>query len=971
MGNSRSSKTGAVIAVIVSLLLSVPLLCICGSSEDSAASVSTEGVSGVDVRVFDQNSENYNALVYLSDKLPTSLSASEWVRDAGDGHWYNINSASSNYSKVLTYGMIPGMTKSMIKGDILASYHHCFTSNFMLIQVGYTLKYDCNVQLEIVKGNASYTGGSDALSVEASGCYFNKGVQKYSLCSVKDTGSDSDLTVADYRGKYTISIGYNGIPVDSVEYTYLGSALSVKGKVIDAGGEPIPGVEIVYSTGTSIGYAVTDNTGVYTIYVDRGTVVTITNIVASGYTFSSGVGYCYGEVLNDINPGLTVEANEHTIVISVKDASGNNIEGVSLNAIWYSDDGGTVRTDTGGISNRGATGSDGKSYLTVADVSFGNKLYVHGVDGRYTFDTDAMPNNGSSYPIPETLSEGGNGYAIEGGSINDLTITAREAMITVTVKGAVDSSSQGGAPLPNVRVEAEWYYQSTDGIDYNIWKFNEIEVGYFDNLESGKVTFLESSTDNEGKIRLIYVAPKWAQVAGESAHLYIRSLGAYASSPSSVFHFDTAEIEDGSETITSLAVVHDGCRVFDTGHVVDCELISEEVAYTITGTITGDLPESVQAFCIHPNNLGDMRIATPVSTTMVFTFPVLEGTSNRIEIASVNGFEFEKYSQTMPSAHGDQSFSCTSVIKNTDVTRDAPSEIATYHVDGMEAGDVVTLSYTVAGVTMSVTVRASSSLIEYKVCGRAGNVVESMQVAGEGNVFVGTLVGNNATAYRITERSIVTYLNDDSNDPLVGNVLSGKALQVYCNGEYYTTVTTDSLGMAKVSLPSDMSLLTFKHGEYSVSVSEMTSGAFKDFIAVNFKGIVEPQGPSHGTLTIRHIAASSMQNVSEPTSADMMDGPIKKVYKIGATETFEAPKMEGFSFSGWFIDGRSVSDPKDIYTCVLTLTSEMDGSTLTASYCALDPEPKEEIGTIVAIGMISVTIAILALIYVILQIRRY
>ena len=82
--------------------------------------------------------------------------------------------------------------------------------------------------------------------------------------------------------------------------------------------------------------------------------------------------------------------------------------------------------------------------------------------------------------------------------------------------------------------------------------------------------------------------------------------------------------------------------------------------------------------------------------------------------------------------------------------------------------------------------------------------------------------------------------------------------------------------------------------------------------------------------------------------------------------------MDGFSFSGWYINGVKVSNSKNLYQCDLEVNETMDGSTLTATYSAESPElPKENLGTIVAIGILAVTISIIALIYVILQIRRY
>ncbi|MBP5395328.1 MAG: hypothetical protein J6Y18_05455, partial [Candidatus Methanomethylophilaceae archaeon] len=122
----------------------------------------------------------------------------------------------------------------------------------------------------------------------------------------------------------------------------------------------------------------------------------------------------------------------------------------------------------------------------------------------------------------------------------------------------------------------------------------------------------------------------------------------------------------------------------------------------------------------------------------------------------------------------------------------------------------------------------------------------------------------------------------------------------------------------------------------------------------------------------RHVATSSLQNETAATNGDIFTGPETLTKAVGETRVFTAPEINGFIFSGWFINGLKVSDSKDLHQCNLTVTEDMDGSTLLASYAAENPElPKEKNGTTIAIGDLAVTIALIAMIYVILQIRRY
>ncbi|MBQ6547942.1 MAG: hypothetical protein IJL79_03245, partial [Candidatus Methanomethylophilaceae archaeon] len=72
-----------------------------------------------------------------------------------------------------------------------------------------------------------------------------------------------------------------------------------------------------------------------------------------------------------------------------------------------------------------------------------------------------------------------------------------------------------------------------------------------------------------------------------------------------------------------------------------------------------------------------------------------------------------------------------------------------------------------------------------------------------------------------------------------------------------------------------------------------------------------------------------------------------------------------------FMDGQLVSNTRDITQCTIAITAEMDGAELVASYSAEDPpQPVPDYGPTIAAGILSVTIALVALLYVIVQ-KRY
>ena len=166
-------------------------------------------------------------------------------------------------------------------------------------------------------------------------------------------------------------------------------------------------------------------------------------------------------------------------------------------------------------------------------------------------------------------------------------------------------------------------------------------------------------------------------------------------------------------------------------------------------------------------------------------------------------------------------------------------------------------------------------------------------------------------------------------------------------------------------------MLTYRFGDLAVEASPVSGGAYDGYYAINLKDVIAPVGPKQITLTVRYIATSSLQNAELPTNVDILNGPMDITLDVGTTHSLVAPSVDGFHFSGWYINGESASDIRNEMTCTFSVTEDLDGVVITASYSAVTPEPpKEDIGTIVAIGMVSVTIALIALIYVILQIRR-
>ena len=430
-------------------------------------------------------------------------------------------------------------------------------------------------------------------------------------------------------------------------------------------------------------------------------------------------------------------------------------------------------------------------------------------------------------------------------------------------------------------------------------------------------------------------------------------------------------MQDGADSIGDLVIGHKACTaLLYTSLLPDstATIRSEEPAYKITGTITGTLPSEITVGWIS-GSLADEMTLTPVGSTATFAFTVKDNSSNSIYIDDVLGYTFSNPSQVMPTASGDQEFSSACAKSTQPIDRDATAVISTYEVDDLTAGDILTFTFRVSGVEYRVLKKATAASLSFDVNGWAGSTVESISAAGSG-LYITDFSGNTATASKLVQRTFVTYYDTSAGTPGISNVVGGQTIAVYCDGKPYTTIVTDQDGTATVTVP-DTDSLTYKYENLSVTSAAVASGAYAGYYGINMKDVIpSPQGREI-TLTLRYIAVSSLQNESPTTNIDILDSPIQLKLTVGTTKQLIAPDVNGFEFSGWFINGANVSNTKNTSVCNLEVTDDMDGAVLTASYSAMTPDPpKEDLGPIIAAGVLSVTIALVALLYVILQ-RRY
>ena len=947
---------------------------------DSSDAAEPSYIRAATIKVYDQDSTEYSDLAYLSDKLPSELSAAEWMRDPDSGLWYNVNTRSAFYGNVLRYGDVSGMTLTEIRSDIAAISPVFTTTSFVLVQVGCEVSGDCNLALEIKKDGTSVKTEVTTASLSVSGCYVTTQIEGIHMYTVADSGADINLV--DKAGVYSVILKCNGITASSASTDYRGTVYNLYGSVMDKNGRSISDATISYQITDSEGIPmsegtyVTDSSGLYIIRSVASTIVNITSVVAEGFTFPIHT-YSYGTITGDVYPGMTFVSNEKYIKIIVRDQSAMPAEGVEISAVWYTctpNGDGTYRIEgsTTGLVVPFDTGADGSAIVTVSETVADARLLIKGMTGSYSFnDVDPIyPTPSTPFPLPDFLSGEGNAYA-NLTSYDPLTIHADDYSVVITAAGNLDSGLHGGAVLQGVHVSAEWYYQYEDSPNYVIADKDHITTG-FENLNPGRAWFSYPYSAQDGTVLLHYTTPTWTPASpsiGEQAYIYIYADGAAQSSPSYEYHYTYALPASGDKTVEGIADMYDTCAAMLPYAISATTLRADEASYTVTGIITGDLPSSVKVYCVSPSGVADSRVVEPIGSIMEFQFTVKSGASSRIEIDDVVGYTFSNQKQTLPSAYSDQSFTSESVATSWLVDRQTPAVLKTFDIAGGSDGDMLTFRFTVAGSELVVVKKVTANPDAFNAMGWTGNIVSAVTVSGS-NMYIKWTGDASISVAHMTQIEVVTYYNSSENTPTIDNVIGGQTVQVYCDDVEYSTILTDTNGKANITVP-DVPGITFKMNTLAVIEAPVTSGAYVGCTGLNLKDVIDAPGLKVATIDLRYKAISSLQNETEPTSIDILPGSVLEL-TVGETSTFTAPEIEGFTFSGWFINGAKVSDSRNLYLCNLSVTEDMDGSTLMASYAAETPEPpKEKIGTTVAIGILAVTIAIIAMIYVILQIRRY
>ncbi len=932
------------------------------------------------ITIFSPESESYASMAYRGDALPDAMSATRYTKNADD-YWYNTDYGSSYNGSYLTYGeLVPQMSVEEIRADLESR----FGAGYLVVQVSFKVNEACNVSYKIYKGGVAYvpTQMSMSMTVNDMDCHSVRYVKQFQV--------GTDFVPGSNLGTYTLDVKCDGEPVGTDSENYNGGAIHVTGYVKDLSGRGISDAVVYYTRSDSvISTAITNQAGLYTIPAVRGETIKVTSVTKSDFNFSFAP-HNTGDLDGDyVVPDIF--SQERTVLVNVTDRSGTYPLGdVIIFAEWYMENQNPVtgkyeltKKATDIITSH--TGADGNAYIICKDPSPSEAqryaLFVYAQSSDYTFDLDEDFISPSEDPFNfKRRAEPGSQLVCRGDDFADLanplaTVALRceDSCIEVTVRGALDAYSYGGAPLRDIRVTAEWYYQVERSTGYEYSTNHQSEFGI---SVEGKAFPVTTMTGEDGRTIIAYIIPQWTPVgiAPEKlkAYLYVHYTGTNA-----LYAFDVmSEVPPGgSSSFPDIVAPHKGSVALDSTAVADTEIRSSDVAYTVSGTIAGTFPSEITlSYSIYQNveslYTRNATVDTSVSPA-TFRYTVKAGMYSKITVLPVEGYSFSPSNMTVATMTGDANVSITaSEVTPVPYARSVPEVIKTYTVEGLSEGDYIQLTVTVAGTTVLIQRTSTGTTLVFPVYGHPENKVSSASITGSAGLFIPALEGDTITVARIVKLSIVTFADGSSSIPTTSNVTPSATIRATYDGGS-SEVKTSATGTAVFDVPEGYPIVYKFIGDgeqYSVTGTLVADGPFAGRVAINLHGLVDVDTEVVITLTEQRVAYSSLFNTSPAEATVLSTETMSRV--VGKTVKFTAPEISGFEFSGWYLGNTCVSENRDME---MMITEDHDGKKLSAVYGALPEEiPEEGIEpTTLMIGLVAIMIAIICFAYVVLQNKRY
>lgn len=857
----------------------------------------------------------------------------------------------------------------------------------------------------------------------------------YSIAPDGDVKPDNDRGTYDFvvkcEQKDVVYSGSKEFAASDVKLygTVIDNNDKISGQVANKIMNAIIDYEIIDTSGSIIATGnttmITDVTsakyGKFYVSVPLGSMVKITNVTADGYSFkdnaftSNPVTQDTDDVDTPISPGQQRAspifiADQFSATINVTDTASLPLKDIEVSAAWYYRQSNSPTTSiftkeppvagsTPGTVDfvSSITDSNGQvilTYITPETVTgVETKLYIYANDtNAYKFLKSFISDEDLGKSLPYTsfpaLTYNGNIY-LDLSHASTEVLRAEESSFTVNFNGKIDTSGYGAAPLEAVKITATWLYEDLDlSSGYYVITDDPNSKG-FDVSVVGLAAATSTSTNSDGQITVAYRKPILPEGSTVNCYLYIAST-------SGVFTMDSIPMKDLVTTspiqLPKIVEGKAGCIAIAMNDIgpsqsLRCEEVTYNVKWTVNPLDPNYMPNKVsvkykgsgwteERKFTASRNLGENFIK--------FNTVVRAGDPMEIELKS-DGFTLS-YQKNIGSINsGGQQYTATASV-STDPTVPTytcgPLTGQIYTVYGLSENDSVKFTYMVGLDKYTMIVPAVFDNGEYKathsISGWTGyQSVTDVVASTDANVYLGSFVNKEIRAVKLVDKKLVAYYDNSADpSPTINNLMTNKVVQVYYKDNLYTEFTFGDTATTVVSVPATD--IKYVYETKQLVPEEQTDGAFLGYEAFNFNGYVNVgSDKTTVTVTIKYVASSSLENLDKSSTTEIVNPdpskPMSNVITYGDTKTFVAPTIEGFTFSGWIYNGQLQNDGK--VSCNFTAEKSMgDNVTLYAVYGADTVTSTPDNGldkTIIAIGVITVVIALLIFVYVIFQSRRF
>ncbi|WP_400149337.1 hypothetical protein [Candidatus Methanarcanum hacksteinii] len=944
---------------------------------DAAAST-TSGVSDIKVQLFEKKDATepasyYADLIYCSNdthKLPKSVNATQYVEMKG-GVWMNVDEKSADYGKFLTYGKT-GMTTA----QILAQSEE--GGNWLpLIQVSATYNSAFNWNVSVTKDGGSSYGESGDIKLQKEGYdgtkYSFPATQVVSTIKISQAAADSAYMglVENIVGKYVVDVKVNGVS-EKKETLTIGDYVKISGTLSPAeGAYVIAGATIKYTVDGKEETAVSKETGAYDFKVLKGSVVVFKSITYPGDVFTFKGLKSLGTVTS--NTALNINAEQSVTTVTVKDNSSISvpIKDAKLTLSWYQE----KEKESGKYYVKPVSGvakicgnSDKDGVISVAyikpTVEEGYKAILVGTASLasgdyYTFDANSVTQNtsGEGTSIASQLTKEGTKIIYSGDApATSPTFKAKESTLTVTVKEAGDENLVVGAT-----VTASFYEEKivSDKADIKVLDGVIKSIG---------------TTDINGKVKLTYVVPTASE--GYTAYMIVSAVNA-----------------DGFTFVnkTSLAT-GDGVDKIDI-QIKDCKatvklntsstggkVLAKETAYKVSVKASG-IPAGKSVTFNYTDGIGTSVVsekAIAASSDVTAYFYVLKDKSPAIT-ATLDGYvlKHDGYTTwTVPTVTANVStitFIATSTTEIVDLVKpnvygsngivtDVTGPKFSVSLPSIADNKPVTFEYTVDGVTYKNTVLSkdgTASLYVYSW----NSIIAFTSVTAPGYTvsIVGGAIADGPA--KVIKEYTITFKDGSA---ATANVVVGIDVAVYLDVDKapIATVKANAIGVAKFKTEEiGAKMVYFKcNGVFVSKVFVDTTFAYD----VDISAAIEAAPVKVTEYTVNYFATDVNANASDSdhTAYSMIMAP--QIVNVGSDVKINAPEVSGYKFVGWMMDGKIVSADAE-YTLNVTTNPSEKVNAIYEQHLVSEPKDSGIDSTTLIIGIAAVVIALIAVIYAVIQ----